>query len=175
MPTPAEIKIAADRSVKAMQKRPSIAQGTHRNRARITDGLACECTEGDWTLNLDVPKAIGGGSSAPSPGVFVRTALSSCIAIGVKLTACRDEVPIDDVIVDLEVDADGRADFGVDDVPPGYQRFRVNITVVSAADPARVEEAVNKSLDFSPLVALHREPQDVAITIRVDGGAMAAE
>ena len=58
---------------------------------------------------------------------------------------------------------------------PGYQRFRVNITVVSQADPARVEEVVNKSLDFSPLVALHNEPQDVAITIRVDGDAVAAE
>ena len=175
MATAAEVKTASDRAVKAMQTRPAIAQHTYRNSARVDDGLACTCTEGDWSLNLDVPKGIGGEHSAPSPGVYARTALTACIAIGIKLTACRFEVPIDDVAVDLEVDADNRADFGVDDVPPGYQRFRLNIKVTSAADPQTVEDVVNKSLDMSPLLALHNEPQDLAITISVDGGAIAAE
>ena len=175
MATAAEIKRAADRSVKAMQARPSLAQYTYRNRANIKDGLACECTEGDWSLRLDVPKAVGGEHLAPSPGVFVRTALTSCIAIGIKIAASRSEVPIDEVSVDLEVDADNRADFGVDDVPPGYQRFRVNINVASPSDPAKVEDVVNKSLKVSPLIALHNEPQDMTISISVDGGTMAAE
>lgn len=175
MATATEVKRAADRSVKAMKARPSIAQYTYKNRARVKDGLACQCTEGKWTLNLDVPNGIGGEHSAPSPGVYARTALTSCIAIGVKIAACRDDVPIDDVTVDLEVDADSRADFGIDDVPPGYQRFRVKINVMSPADPATVEEVVNKSLAVSPLVALHNEPQNMAITISVDGGELAAE
>ena len=175
MATPAEVKKAADRSVKAMQTRPSIAQYTYKNRAQVGDGLACVCKEGDWTLNLDVPRAIGGEHSAPSPGVYVRTALTSCIAIGIKITACREEVPIEDVAVELEVDADNRADFGVDDVPPGYQRFRVNINVTSPADPAVVEDVVNRSLAFSPLLALHRETQDTTITVSVGSGVIAAE
>lgn len=175
MATAAEIKTAADRSVKAMQTRPSIAQHTYTNRARVGDGLACACTEGNWTLNLDVPKGVGGEHSAPSPGVYARTALTACIAIGVKLMACRDAVPVDDVTVDLEVDADNRADFGVDEVPPGYQRFRLSINVTSPADPAVVEAIVDKSLAVSPLIALHREPQEMAIAISVNGGAMAAE
>ena len=175
MATAAEVKRAADRSVEAMRTRPSIAQYTYRNRAKVAHGLACECTEGDWTLNLDVPKGVGGEHTAPSPGVYVRTALTSCIAIGIKIMACRDEVPIDDVIVDLEVDADNRADFGVDGVPPGYQRFRVDINVSSTADPATVEEVVKKSLAVSPLIALHNEPQDMAVAISVAGRTIAAQ
>ena len=176
MRNPAEIKEAADRSVRAMQTRPSIAQYTYKNRAKVSDGLACSCEEGKWTLDLDVPASIGGEHSAPSPGVFARSAMSACVAIGVKITACREEIPIDDVTVDLEVDADNRADFGVDEVPPGFQRFRLTVNVTSPADPAIVEAVVNRSLSYSPLVALHRDPQDLAISVSVFGsGAAAAE
>ena len=114
-------------------------------------------------------------------GLWLRTAIVISHAAGVRPhvhladDACRDEVPVDDVTVDLEVDADNRADFGVDDVPPGYQRFRLSINVTSPADPAVVEAVVNKSLAISPLIALHREPQEMAVTVSVDGGAMAAE
>lgn len=170
MATPDVIKTAIDRAVKAMQLRPAIAKATYRNSAHVDDGLACKCTEGDWSLDLDVPTAVGGDHAAPSPGVFARSALTACIAMGVKMTACRFDVPVDAVDVNLEVAADDRADFGLDDVPPGYEHFALNIAVTSSADPATVEKIVVDSLACSPLLALHKEPQKVDVSVSVNAG-----
>lgn len=175
MATPDTIKTAIDRAVKAMRLRPAIAKVTHRNSAHVTDGLGCRCTEGDWSLDLDLPTAVGGDHTAPSPGVFVRSALTACIAMGVKMTACRFEVPVDAVDVNLEVVADDRGDFGLDDVPPGYEHFALDIAVTSSADPAAVEKIVADSLACSPLMALHKEPQKVVVTVSVTVGVAAVE
>lgn len=175
MATSAEIGTAIERAIKAMQLRPSIAAATHRNTARVSEGLACTCAEGNWRLGLDLPAAVGGEGAAPSPGVFVRSALTACIAMGIKMTACRFGVPVDAIEVDLVVQADDRADFGVDGVPPGYQSFTLDIRVASGADPAAVEKVVADSLACSPMLALHVSPQQVSVNVSVAPGAAAAE
>src|SRR5262249_33558874 len=118
MATQEETKLAIERAIKAMQLRPSIAQYTMRSAAHVGDTLKCTYTEGDWNLEIDVPAAVGGDGSAPSPGVLSRAALTGCLAIGLKMSACRFGIPIESVDVGLEVDRDDRADFGIDGVPP---------------------------------------------------------
>ena len=167
MATASAIKTTVERAVKAMQDRPAIAEATIRNSAHLDDGLGCACTEGDWRLDLDLPKSIGGEHNGPTPGVYVRSALTACIAMGIKLFACRYDVPVEAVDVDLTVEADFRADFGIGDVPPGYKSFAVEISVTSSADPAIVEKLVADSLACSPLLALHVSPQTVDVNVTV--------
>jgi len=133
----------------------------------VGNTLKCAYTEGDWHLELDVPKAVGGDGIAPSPGVFSRAALTGCVAIGIKMLACRLDVPIESVNVDLEVDGDGRADFGIDDVPPGYRDFRVKIEVVSSAGAEVVSKIVDDSLACSPLLDLFKRAQTVQVELAI--------
>lgn len=45
-------------------------------------------------MNVDMPSEMGGENSQPTPGVFGRAALGSCLAIGYKLHASKMGMPI---------------------------------------------------------------------------------
>jgi uncharacterized OsmC-like protein len=167
MSTREETKVAIERAIKAIQLRPSIADYTIRSSAHVGDTLKCTYTEGDWNLQIDVPESVGGDGSAPSPGVFSRAALTGCLAIGLKMSACRFGIPIQAVTIDLEVDGDDRADFGIDEVPPGYKEFRLKIEVVSSARPEVVSNAVDSALASSPLLDVFRRAQAVKVELAI--------
>ena len=62
-----EIKNKFNRNVKALTLKPALGFGRKTSTAKITNGLCCEITEGDWTLKTDMPTQIGGSARAPSP------------------------------------------------------------------------------------------------------------
>ena len=134
MSTDPDIRGAIERTIQGLQRDAASAQGTVHATARIDRGLTCVVTEGPWTLTSDVPPSVGGANEGPSPGVYGRAAVASCVAIGIKMMAARRNHPITSVSVGLEADYDWRGDFGLDDVPPGFQRFRLTISVDSPAD-----------------------------------------
>ena len=68
---------------------------------------------------------------------------------------------------DAEADCDERGDFGMDDVPPGYQQFRVSIEVQSSAPAESVQDIIDRSLAQSPVFAALRHPQDVVLDTRI--------
>ena len=76
-----KIKNAFERVVKAFTAKPSLGLGTRKSTARLVNGLTCEITEGEWKLSADMAEAAGGNASAPTPGVYGRAALASCLAI----------------------------------------------------------------------------------------------
>jgi uncharacterized OsmC-like protein len=168
-------KTSLERAIRAMQLRPAIARACHAGSAVVdAEGLGCTYRSARHQIRMDVPSAIGAGS-APSPGEHARAALSGCIAIGIKMFACLREVPVSEVKVDLEVDADDRADFGLDDVPPGYEAFRLKISVQSPASRRLVEELIADALAASPLLDLHRRAQNVLTEIEILAPGDAAE
>jgi uncharacterized OsmC-like protein len=174
MATQEETKVQIEGVIKAMRLRPSIAQYTYSSSAHLGDALKCTYREGDWTLDMDVSKAVGGGGSAPSPGVLTRAGLTGCVAIGLKMSACRFGVPIESVSVYLEVDSDERAAFGIDDVPPGYKEFRLKINVVSSAEIEEVRKLVDDSLGCSPMIDLFRRAQAVKVELAISESISAA-
>ena len=50
--------------------------------ARVEAGLKCVTRQGDYTSMIDMPAAMGGDGSAPSPGFLGRSAIAGCLAIG---------------------------------------------------------------------------------------------
>ena len=149
MSTDAAIKEAVERIVQGLQRDPASAQGTTHATARIDQGLTCVVTEGTWTLTSDVPPSMGGTGEGPSPGVYGRAAVASCVAIGIKMMAARRNHPINSVSVDIDADYDWRGDFGLDGVPPGFQNFRVTINVNSPAAADTTERIVAEALRLS--------------------------
>ena len=89
-----KIKTACERSMKALKLKPSLGKGTGISKVRITNGLTCEIEEGKWRFKADMPEGAGGNSEGPTPGVYGRAALGSCLAIGYMMKAAQADIPI---------------------------------------------------------------------------------
>jgi uncharacterized OsmC-like protein len=107
--------------------------------ARLTGGLSVAVTgPGGETLSTDMPKGIGGGSSVPSPGWFMRAAAASCVAslIAIRAAALGLEPGAIEVTVDSE--SDDRGILGLDDaIPAGALSVKVLVTIADLDDAGR--------------------------------------
>ena len=142
---------------------PDAALSTAKVTARIDDGLLCRVTEGDHTLAVDMPPAVGGDNSAPSPGVFARAALAGCILQVLKMTAIRKGVQLRDVELELEVDFDDRAMFGFGERSSSILQSRITLRVGCDLAQEDLEELVNESLEMDPYFLVWRDQQDVTV------------
>jgi len=147
---------------------PARGQRTYVNHAVVTDGTRCRVEEKGKVVLADAGRGMGGDDDEPTPSMLLRSALSSCMAIGVKLWAARADVPIDRVEVTLETDTDARGLLGLDErVPPGFTAISARIDLVSPAPPELVEQVVERSLRFSPLFDAIAHAQPVETLTRV--------
>lgn len=169
MSTDAAIKEAVERIVQGLQGDPSSAQGTTHATACIDQGLTCSITEGAWTLTSDVPSSMGGAAAGPSPGVYGRAAVASCVAIGIKMVAARRGHHIKSLSVDVDADYDWRGDFGLDGIPAGFQRFRFTIRVDSLADAEATASIVAEALRLSSWLNTVARKQLVSAELEIAG------
>lgn len=159
MASPQDIKAALDRAAETVARKPSIGQRVYVNTAVVREGLACRMQEKHHVLAADLPASMGGEGSGPSPSVLLRAALSSCVAMGVKMWAARKDVVIDCIEVRVETDVDARGQFGDETIAAGFEGVRIKIRVESAANAEVLREIIQTSLRFSPLMdALRRAP-----------------
>jgi len=168
-----EIGGALDRAARTVTQKPSVGQRVYTNIAVVEDGLACRMQEKNHVLTADLPRSMGGDDSGPSPSVLLRAALSSCVAMGVKMWAARRDVAIDRVEVRVETDVDARGQFGVSDtIAPGFEDVRIHIFVESGADAEMLRDIVQTSLHYSPLMDAFRKSHSVATQISFDQRAL---
>jgi uncharacterized OsmC-like protein len=140
------IRAALERNVRAITHRPSVGRGTAVTRVRWRHGLTCEAVDGPWKLTIGMTDKYGGDNAGPNPGVYGRTALGSCLAIGYAMWAARTNVPLESLEVEVQADYDVGGELGIDpDARPGYQAMRYIVTVESSAS----EEAVTHMLDLA--------------------------
>ena len=116
-----QIKVAFERNAKAISLRPSVGLGTASTRVRLRENLACDVEDGAWKLTVGASVKSGGDGLAPDPGVYGRTALGSCLAIGYAMWAAKLGVNINSLTVEVQADYDSGASHGVTDAPPGYR------------------------------------------------------
>jgi len=164
-----DIKTAFERSVKALTLRPSIGRGTSVTKARLREGLACEITSGRWQLVADMPPSSGGTATGPTPSVYGRAALASCLAIGYQMRAAKLGVPIASIEVVVEGDYDEAGLYGTAEVPAGYLAVRYTVTVESSAPEAEVRRVVEEADAHSPWLDMFAAAKPVTRTLRVVG------
>jgi len=168
MPTASETRRALERADRLVTLAPDRGRRTYSNTARINSGTLCEVEDKGHRFLIDAGKGLGGGDEDPTPSALLRSALSSCIAIGIKLWAARRDVMIDHVEVMLETDTDARGILGLSDkVAPGFTAVRMRIEVRSPAPSEQVEEIIAASLRFSPLIDALTNPQRIETSIAV--------
>lgn len=144
------IKTAIERSKKAISLKPSLGLGTGISKTRITGGLHCEITEGQWKLSADMPEGVGGTSKGPTPGVYGRAALGACLAIGYMMKAAALEIPIDSLEVEIQADYDDGALLGTSTEVPGYKEVRYIISIDSDAPESDITRLIDEADRQSP-------------------------
>ena len=144
------IRAAAERSIQLLALKPARGRLTCAAKARLVDGLRCEVEEGPWKLAADMPAKVGGGETAPTPGVLGRAALASCLVIGIATWAARLGVPLDAVEVEVEADFDARGELGIGNVPPGYTEVRYAVSIQSPAPQHALDEVLDLAERHSP-------------------------
>jgi len=164
-----KIKTAIERSKKAITLKPALGRGTGISKARITSGLACEIVEGKWKLVADMPEGVGGDQSGPTPGVYGRAALGSCLAMGYMMRAAELEIPIDSIEVEVQADFDDAALLGVaaEGVPPGYHEIRYTVNIVSDANNEDINRIIEEGDQRSPYLDVFARGQKCVRTINI--------
>jgi uncharacterized OsmC-like protein len=166
-----KIRSAFTRVSETLTKRPSFGLGTGISRATIKNGLTCEIREGDWTLTADMPEQAGGNAIGPTPGVFGRAAMGSCLAIGYRMRAAEMNIPVTGIEVEVQADYDDGALFGTaPGVPPGYLEIRFVVTINSNAPEEMIMLLLDEADKHSPYLDVFSRAQTCKREVRIISG-----
>ncbi len=148
-----DIGVVRKRLEDIVKTRPNFGKDTDVCVARLTDGLACVTTEKSWTIESDMPEVAGGADTGPTPGVLMRAALASCLAIGYKTRACRLGVQLTSVTVTVSSDSALVGHLDLDsDVRPGYSEARYHVEIESSATESEIDRVINEADQLSPIL-----------------------
>ena len=106
-----------------------------------------------WSVVTDMPAAVGGGGTAPTPGWLIRAALASCAATTIAMRAAELEIQLTRLEVTAESETDMRGLLGVGTgVKPGPATARLRVRLAAeAGDEQRLEELVEWADSHSPV------------------------
>jgi uncharacterized OsmC-like protein len=161
------MKSALQRTEHVFSKRPEVARSTKVSKASVRQGLRCEFTEDQWKLAADMPSAIGGTDTGPTPGTLIRAALTSCLAIGYSMRAALLGVPIRGIEVELHADSDLRGIFCGQAAAPIYSDLAFVVVVDSDAPESDVLRVLDEADERSPYLNLFRKAQPVRREVRI--------
>jgi hypothetical protein len=161
----AEIRAAQERVIQVFRKKPAMALSSTRASGHVGEGLACTVRQGDHEAVLDMSKTLGGDERGPTPGFYIRAGLVGCIAIGIKLAAAREGIGLDGIDVDVEMDFDDGAMFGLGSNTAAPLESRVVIALATAAPWDQVTAMVERALAADPFFLALRDAQKVVTRV----------
>jgi uncharacterized OsmC-like protein len=162
-----EIKEGVIRSTKALTLKPSLGLGTGVSKAKIVNGLTCEITEGNNKLIADMPQSVGGNGNGPTPGVYGRAALGSCLAIGYMMKASLKNIKIDSLEVEIQADYDDGGLFGTSTAAPGYLEVRYTVTIESDAPEEEILHMLDEADKASPYLDIFSREQKCIRSVNI--------
>jgi uncharacterized OsmC-like protein len=163
-----KIKSAIERITKTLIQKPSFGLGTGISKTTIMDGLTCQVQEGKWKFTIDMPEAAGGNGAGPTPGIFGRAALGSCLAIGYMMRAAHLSIPISSLEVEVQADYDDGPLFGTNpNIPPGYLEVRYSVTVKSEASEEVLLKLIQEADERSPYLDVFSRAQKCIRNINI--------
>lgn len=161
------MQLALQRAEHVFSRHPGAAKLQMIARATVRDGMRCEFSEDDWRFVADMPEALGGTATGPTPSTFVRAALGTCLAIGYSMRAAYLGVPIRGVEVEVQVDADLRGMFCGQAEVPNYSRLAYLVSFDSDAPESDLQRVLDEADERSPYLQLFRKSLSVSRTMRV--------
>ena len=138
----ANIKTAFERNGRAIELRPAVGRKTAITKVRVIQGVHCEAEEGRWKVIADASEKSGGTALGPDPGLLVRSALGTCLAMGYVIWAAHLDVPFNNVEVEIEADFDARGQHDMEGIAPGYSEIRYLVRIESDAPESDIQRVV---------------------------------
>jgi uncharacterized OsmC-like protein len=152
-PVDRRIGRALARLESAVEQRPGFGRSTNRSVTTLVDGLRCSSREGEHRIISDLPAALGGDGTAPTPSVLLRAALGSCLAMGYRLRSARNGLPVDSIRVEVETDSAVAGMLDPDSAfRPGFVEIRYHVAIASAAPVADIERVIDEGDRLSPVL-----------------------
>ena len=142
----ASIRDAVQGTIKRLTDQPEKGRSTDRPATAVIDeGLRCR-VEGPsgWRIVTDMPSALGGGASAPTPGWLSRASQAACLATVIAIRAAQEGVALSKLEVTVDGESDIRGLLGTDGrVPAGPVSSRARVSVAATGvEPERLREIV---------------------------------
>ena len=137
--------------------------------ATLDSGLSCRVVgPAGEEIKTDMPRAMGGNASDPSPGWFFRTSLASCCATVIAMHAARLGIDLSKLEITVESDGDSRGILGLDDrISAGMSALRTIVQITADnAGPEQLEELVRWSDMHSPVGCTVREAPKNTLIVR---------
>ncbi|MGA7272532.1 MAG: OsmC family protein [Acidimicrobiia bacterium] len=128
--------------------------GAFRSEARVRDFAP---------VPSDEPILLGGSDTASNPVEQLLGALGNCLAVGVAANATARNVRIDRLRICLEGDLDLRVFLGLAGGHAGFDAIRARVDIETDADPAVVEELLERVAATSPVG--HTLSNQVPVTV----------
>ena len=122
--------------------------------ARVVDGLTVRVEgPGGESLETDMPGAVGGSGSAPSPGWYFRAAMAACVASLATMRAAQLGIAGFRCEVDVDSESDDRGILGLDpSVPGGPLSVRIGLRMVAGElGLEQLEELAVWALEHCPV------------------------
>jgi len=151
---PEDIRKAVASATEHFKANPNDAKGEDKPaKAVLQSGLQIR-VEGpsSWLVTTDMPPALGGEGSAPSPGWLRRAAQAACEATMIAIRAAQEGIAIDSLEVTVGSLSDDRGMLGLANAYAGpiESRARVVITANGVA-PEKLREIVEWAEAHSPV------------------------
>jgi len=144
---------------------PEAARSTPAVKAHLADGRA-ELSAGSHTWHADLPPAIGGTGSAPSPTAYLLGALAGCAVALIRDTlAPQLGVRVDDISATARCITDARGLLGMDGVTPDLSGIEVEISIVSPDPQDRIDRIHAAWLERCPIYLALLKPNAVNVRL----------
>ena len=140
--------------------------------AVIEEGLRVRATGPDGqTLICDMPKGLGGGATAPSPGWTMRATLANCEAIMIALRAAQLGIELKTLEVRVDSLSDDRGMLGMDDSKPaGPRSMKVSIHIgADRVSEEKLHEIIEWAENHSPVGEPLKRVMPVEYAVEVAG------
>ena len=108
---------------------------------------------GSWTVTTDMPPALGGGGSAPSPGWLRRAAQAACEATMIAIKAAQEGIQLETLEVTVGSVSDDRGMLGAPEgVHAGPSESWAHVIVSAKGAPEeKLREVVKWAEEHSPV------------------------
>ncbi len=134
-------------------------------RAELSSGLAVHVAQPDgYDISTDMPIALGGEESAPTPESLLAAAAASCLATVIAMRAAACGAHLTTLEVTASAVSDARGLLGVSEVSAAWQRLEIAVRIGSTkATGAELEEVVSWARNHSPVLSTISTPTVVEI------------
>ena len=139
--------------------------------AFVEDGLRCRA---DWpkggSMLSDMPEALGGAASAPSPGWLLRAALATCDATVIAMRAAALGVELTTLEVTVASTSDDRGLVGIGEAKAGPIEMRTRVRVgAGGIDAQQLSELVAWAEEHSPVGDALRRAMPMTTEVEIAG------